>query len=313
MIKNKSPFSNTNLTSFLISKDYTVSRETFSLLKDEEIEMLITIPKPSLEELPKYYESENYISHTDAKKTIIDKVYQMAKNYAIKKKVKLVQSLIKYSKSKIQTPNSETKKILDIGCGTGDFLIACKNANFEVVGVEPNKNARGITNSKLQNLNPQTKNQNKQLFENTQKLLEDKIKFDVITMWHVLEHVPNLTEYISQLKELLQPNGTILIAVPNYNSYDAKYYKEFWAAFDVPRHLWHFSKKAIKSLFEKEEMKVEKILPMKLDSFYVSLLSEKYKTGKSNYLKAIFIGLKSNIKAKRTKEYSSLIYSIKNK
>ena len=142
--------------------------------------------------------------------------------------------------------------------------------------------------------------------------LEKENKFDVITMWHVLEHVPNLEKYISQLKQLLKPNGRLVIAVPNYKSFDAKYYKEFWAAYDVPRHLWHFSQKAIKDLFEKENMIVEKTIPMKLDSFYVSLLSEKYKNGKSNPVKAFHVGLLSNIKAKRTKEYSSLIYILKN-
>lgn len=310
MQNSNSPFSNTKLSPFITCKDYTVSRETFSLLKDEDLEMLLTSPKPSLEDLPKYYESEDYISHTDSKKTIIDKVYQVAKNYAIKRKVKLVLNLVKTNNLVKNTKSNNNPKLLDIGCGTGDFIVACNNANFNVVGVEPNKNAREITHTKLQKSNAQ-------IFEN---LTEINIKFDVITMWHVLEHVPNLTEYISQLKKLLQPNGTILIAVPNYKSFDANHYKEFWAAFDVPRHLWHFSQKAIKLLFEKENQKVVKTLPMKLDSFYVSLLSEKYKSEKqntsgisiSNFVKAFFIGLKSNIKAKGSKEYSSLIYIIKN-
>lgn len=310
MQNSNSPFSNTKLSPFITCKDYTVSRETFSLLKDEDLEMLLTSPKPSLEDLPKYYESEDYISHTDSKKTIIDKVYQVAKNYAIKRKVKLVLNLVKTNNLVKNTKSNNNPKLLDIGCGTGDFIVACNNANFNVVGVEPNKNAREITNTKLQKSNAQ-------IFEN---LTEINTKFDVITMWHVLEHVPNLTEYISQLKKLLQPNGTILIAVPNYKSFDANHYKEFWAAFDVPRHLWHFSQKSIKLLFEKENQKVVKTLPMKFDSFYVSLLSEKYKSEKqntsgisiSNFVKAFFIGLKSNIKAKGSKEYSSLIYIIKN-
>lgn len=311
MQNSNSPFSNTKLLPYIACKDYTVSRETFLLLKDEDLEMLLTSPKPSLEDLPKYYESEDYISHTDSKKTVIDKIYQIAKNYAIKKKVKLVLNLVKTDGVVKSAKNNQSPKLLDIGCGTGDFIVACNNANFNVVGVEPNKNARNITNTKLQKSKTE-------IFDN---ITEINAKFDVITMWHVLEHVPNLTEYISQLKKLLQPNGTILIAVPNYKSFDANYYKEFWAAFDVPRHLWHFSQKSIKLLFGKENQKVVKRLPMKLDSFYVSLLSEKYKTEKRNigrisissFVKAFFIGLKSNFKAKRSKEYSSLIYIIKNK
>jgi 2-polyprenyl-3-methyl-5-hydroxy-6-metoxy-1,4-benzoquinol methylase len=138
------------------------------------------------------------------------------------------------------------------------------------------------------------------------------MQFDVITLWHVLEHVPNLENYIATLKSKLKPNGILIVAVPNYKSYDAGYYKQFWAAYDVPRHLWHFSKKSIQGLFAKQEMHVVKILPMVFDSFYVSLLSEKYKNGKSNFLKAFYVGLLSNLKAAGTKEYSSLIYVIKN-
>jgi 2-polyprenyl-3-methyl-5-hydroxy-6-metoxy-1,4-benzoquinol methylase len=136
--------------------------------------------------------------------------------------------------------------------------------------------------------------------------------FDVITMWHVLEHVPDIGNQIKELKRLLKPDGTLLIAVPNFNSYDAKHYGVFWAAYDVPRHLWHFSKTAIKMLFEKEDMKLEKVLPMKFDAFYVSLLSEKYKSGKMNFFKAFFVGLQSNWSAKRNFEFSSHIYVIKN-
>jgi len=137
-------------------------------------------------------------------------------------------------------------------------------------------------------------------------------QFDIITLWHVLEHVSDLDAQIKELKRLLKPKGYLIIAVPNYKSYDADHYKTFWAAYDVPRHLWHFSKNAIQSIFGKFNFILEKTLPMKFDSFYVSLLSEKYKTGKMNYLKAFRIGLRSNIKAKRTGEYSSLIYVLRN-
>jgi predicted SAM-dependent methyltransferase len=131
-------------------------------------------------------------------------------------------------------------------------------------------------------------------------------------MWHVLEHVPNLDNQIKELKRLLKANGTLIVAVPNFKSFDAKYYGKFWAAYDVPIHFWHFSKNAIKMLFEKEKMQLVKILPMKFDSFYVALLSEKYKTGKMNFIKAFFIGLQSNWKAEKNLEYSSHIYILKN-
>ena len=270
--------------------DYTVSNETFDLILDNKLEMLITSPKPKNEELVKYYESENYISHTDAKTSAFDKIYQVVKTYTISKKVKLINGFVLSKKS-----------VLDIGCGTGDFLVVCQNNSWNISGIEPNISAKTIAESKL---NITLKSDISQLKKQT---------FDVITMWHVLEHVPNLKEYISQLKKLLNPKGTLIIAVPNYKSFDAKHYGKFWAAYDVPRHLWHFSKKSIQLLFKKEKMEVVKILPMKFDSFYVSLLSEKYKTKKSNPIKAFSIGLLSNLKAKKTKEYSSLIYIIQNK
>jgi len=278
---------------YLTCKDYTVSNEKFELIYNSKFEMLETYPQPKLDKLASYYESSTYISHTDSKKTFIDKIYQLVKKYTLKNKLKLVNSF-----------KSPEKKILDVGCGTGDFLFTCKNNGWSVVGVEPNINAKSLAEIKLasSNSNP--------IFSKLEEL--EDIKLDVITLWHVLEHVPNLEKYISHLKSLLKPNGILVVAVPNYKSFDAKYYKNYWAAYDVPRHLWHFSKKSIQLLFERKKMKVDQILPMKFDSFYVALLSEKYKHQKSNFLRAFWIGLLSNIKASESKEYSSLIYIIKN-
>jgi len=275
---------------YLTCEDYTVSHKKFNLLINAEFEMLETFPQPKLEELSSYYESSDYISHTDSKTSIIDKVYHLVKLYTIQKKVSLINSF-----------KTENKKLLDVGCGTGDFLVACKNNGWIINGVEPNLNAKKIISSKLQD--------GEIIYADLFELNNEQ--FDVITLWHVLEHVPNLQDYISELKKLLKPNGVLIVAVPNYKSYDANYYNEFWAAFDVPRHLWHFSKKSIELLFSKQGMIVSKTLPMKFDSFYVSMLSEKYKNGTSNFMKAFWIGLKSNLKALSNNEYSSLIYVIK--
>ncbi|MCD6542909.1 MAG: class I SAM-dependent methyltransferase, partial [Flavobacteriaceae bacterium] len=261
------------------------------------LEMLITSPQPKTEDLGRYYESEDYISHTDSKRSVFDKVYQIVKNHTIKQKLNLINSF-----------QTEGKNILDIGCGTGDFISFCQQNEWNITGVEPNVQARNLAFKKL---NADT-NQSK-LFTSVESLLKDNNKkYDVITMWHVLEHIPNLEEYISYLKQLLKPNGTLVIAVPNYKSYDAKHYGKFWAAFDVPRHLWHFSKISIQKIFLKFDLELVRTLPMKFDSYYVSLLSEKYKSGSSNPLKAFYIGFVSNLKAKRSKEYSSLIYMLKN-
>ncbi len=274
-----------NLKPFLNCIDYTVSKESYEVMINEDYNMLVTSPVPN--NLEKYYASEDYISHTDSKTSLFEKTYQFVKNYTLKKKLKLINSF-----------NTEDKLILDVGAGTGDFLKVCQNGGWKITGVEPSEKARVFA-----------KDKNIHLLENLSKI-ENK-QFDVITLWHVLEHIPNLTEYIKQLKLLLKPNGVLIIAVPNYKSFDAEHYKEFWAAYDVPRHLWHFSKTSISKIFSLFGMKVEKTLPMKFDSFYVSLLSEKYKTKKSRPIQAFLTGLKSNVKANRSGEYSSLIYIIK--
>lgn len=273
---------------FLTVKDYSVSKEVFDLFHDNELDMLITSPQPSLENLGKYYESVDYISHTDSKRSLFEKAYHFVKNIALKDKLVLINSQQPYKGA-----------ILDIGAGTGDFLSVAKQNGWKTVGVEPSEKAREIAKSKGVN------------FVDATSEINDN-SFDVITMWHVLEHVPDLNVQIKELKRLLKPSGTLIIAVPNFKSYDAQHYGKYWAAYDVPIHFWHFSKQSIKMLFEKEKMKLMKVLPMKFDSFYVSLLSEKYKSGKMNYFKAIWVGLKSNWNARTKMEYSSLIYILKN-
>ena len=272
---------------FLKVQDYSVSQEVFELLHDEDLDMLVTHPQPSLEKLPSYYESVNYISHTDGNRSLFEKMYQFVKSIALKNKLKLINS---------QSPKG---KILDIGAGVGDFLAVCKKDGWETTGIEPSEKAKTISQNKGVS------------FVDSLTELENQ-SFDIITMWHVLEHVPDLEHQIKELKRLIKPTGTIIIAVPNFNSFDANYYGKFWAAFDAPIHLWHFSKTAIQKLFAKENLNLVKVLPMKFDSFYVSLLSEKYKTGKMNYFKAFWIGWKSNLYGSKKNEYSSHIYILKN-
>ena len=275
--------------SFITVKDFSVSGESFSLLLNEEYQILKTHPQPTLDKLGSYYEFEDYISHTDGKRTLFEKMYHFIKRKAIRDKVSLINS---YQPLK--------GRILDIGAGTGDFLLEAKNQNWDILGIEPNDKAKGIAVGKGIK------------FGDTIEKLESN-SFDVITMWHVLEHVPDVEHQVAELKRLLKPSGTIIIAVPNFKSYDANHYKEFWAAYDVPRHLWHFSKTAIEKLFDKQNMNLEDIKPMWFDSFYVSLLSEKYKTGKMNFISGFFIGFVSNVSGLFKKEFSSHIYVLKNK
>ena len=282
---------------YVTCKDHLVSGEEFDLLLDDNLDLLMTSPKPAIEDLGKYYQSDAYISHTDSSNSLLDKVYQLVKNYSLKKKLALLTSF-----------NSEQKKVLDIGCGTGDFLNICASNGWEVTGVEPSEAAQSLVRSKI----PSEK---LSLFASVDALKKEEnvfLSYDVITLWHVLEHVPNLDETIFNLKKLLKPEGTLIVAVPNFKSDDANYYNKYWAAYDVPRHLWHFSQTALRRLFFFQAMEVVKTLPMMFDAYYVSLLSEKNKAGTTNYFRAFWRGFLSNWKAKRSQEYSSLIYVIKN-
>ena len=280
------------LEAFLQCADHTVSRETFTLFHEKDRDLLITIPQPLAKDLPGYYESPDYISHTDAKRNLIERLYQIVKSYSLKRKLSLITRL-----------NDGEGRLVDIGCGTGDFLKTCFDAGWGVTGIEPNDKARALAETKIGQ-------------ENCHASLEqlpdlDPEKFDVITLWHVLEHVPDLYQYIARIKSLLRKNGSLIIAVPNFNSSDATHYGRDWAAYDVPRHLWHFSRTSVKKIFSEFGMQVVEEAPLPFDSFYVSLLSEKYRHGEPRYLSAFYQGLKSNWKARSTGEYSSLIYVLK--
>ncbi|WP_054852307.1 class I SAM-dependent methyltransferase [Olleya sp. ITB9] len=280
-----------NQNMFIEVKDYSVSGEVFQLIQNESYGFLETIPKPSIAKLPEYYQTEDYISHTDSKRNLFEKVYHSIREVSLKRKLKLINSF-----------KTDQKNLLDFGCGTGDFLKSALNNGWNVSGIEPNSEARSIANSKTK----------QSVLDSEGIKTYKKHSFDVITLWHVLEHIPNLESQISILKDLLKPNGVLIIAVPNYKSYDANHYKQFWAAYDVPRHLWHFDKKSISKLFSSINMTVQNIKPMVFDSYYVSLLSEKYKKGSMNLFSAFWTGFRSNAKAKRSGEYSSLIYVLKN-
>lgn len=277
-------------STYLRLKDHSVSKEEFQLIYNEEFDMLETFPQPKGDKLSEYYESENYISHTDTKRNLLELVYHKVRSISLKRKLKLINSF-----------QPESKILLDIGCGTGDFLQTALKDNWKITGIEPDDSARKISNSKTNNA----------VFDTSELEKLKPHSFDVITLWHVLEHLTDLEKQISLLQSLLKPNGTLVIAVPNFKSYDAVYYKNFWAAYDVPRHLWHFSKQSISKLFKSEGLDLIQVLPMKFDAYYVCLLSEKYKSGFMNPAKAFWLGWQSNLKAKRSKEYSSHIYVLK--
>ena len=277
---------------YLKLKDYSVSGESFELLYDASRELLYTHPKPLQSKLSNYYPNTNYISHTNQRNSLFDLLYHVVRFVSVCRKLRL-----------LKPHQPKQGRLLDIGAGTGYFLRAAKKRGWFVMGIEPNLSARTLANLKAPNT----------VFDaETLQTLPEK-SFDVITLWHVLEHLPNLEEDVKTIQKLLKPNGRIVVAVPNFKSFDAEYFKNFWAAYDVPRHLWHFSQSAISKAFSKVQMETESTRPLVMDAYYVSLLSNKLKTGSYRILNSLWIGFLSNLKAVRSGEYSSLIYVLKNK
>ena len=273
------------------AKDHTVSKEAFVIGKCNSCTFLFTQDVPAQDHIGRYYISEDYISHSDTQKGLINKLYHAVRRRTLAGKKQLIQNRTGIGQG----------RILDIGCGTGAFLHAMQEGGWAGIGLELDQSAR----SKAKELYNITALPSAEIYN-----LPDG-QFDAITMWHVLEHVHELQQYIDRLKNMISPDGKLFIAVPNYRSFDAAFYKSAWAAYDVPRHLWHFSTESMRMLMQRHGLVIEEIKPMWYDSFYVSMLSEKYKNGKANLLSAFFIGLFSNIKTMTNKEKcSSLIYVV---
>ncbi len=247
-------------------------------------------PRPEEKEIGKYYESPDYVSHGASKKNGLNFLYRQIRNFSIKSKFKLVKE------------QAKGKKILDIGCGTGEFIFFCKQNGFDVRGIEPGEKPRSFAQTEYK----------LEVYEEDYLNHLTLQEFDIITLWHVLEHVHLLHERLKKIVEIMNPDGTLIIAVPNCDSWDAQYYGKYWAAYDLPRHLYHFSRETMGILAQKHTLKIDKIIPMKLDAFYISLLSEKYAKGKQNYIRAVINGIRSNNFAEKNKNnYSSLIFVLK--
>lgn len=265
-------------------KDYLVSGKYFDLIKPYAFDYLQTHPVPDSEELQKYYQSEDYVSHNDKASGFIHRVYRFVKKWNLK---------LKYAKVKNHLDGAD--QLLDIGAGTGDFVEICKQYNKMAFGVEPNETARKQAQSKAIQLKADYKT-----FVQGQ--------FKVITLWHVLEHMPDVDAAILQQKELLCDDGVVVLALPNYKSFDAKLFQSFWAAYDVPRHIHHFSAEAIRHFYERHQFKLISFSSMWFDAFYISILSSKYKKWPLPFFVGIFLGIVSNLLAIFTQQSSSRIY-----
>jgi SAM-dependent methyltransferase len=267
----------THFTHHLSVKDHTVSDEVFELEKCNQCGFVSTKNPPSEDRIGRYYQSDAYISHTNSNQGLFNRMYQLVRSFTLKSKFKLIS---KYS-------GISNGNILDYGCGTGAFLDFMRNAGWITKGIEPDDGARSIASSLSgqEVLSPSA--------------LSDfpSSSFDAITLWHVLEHVHKIEVVLNQFQRVLDSKGILVIAVPNHLSFDASYYRNHWAAYDVPRHLHHFNPTTIRMLLQKFGFELISTRPMWFDAFYVSLLSEKYKNGKRVAISAILIGLFSNLKA----------------
>jgi 2-polyprenyl-3-methyl-5-hydroxy-6-metoxy-1,4-benzoquinol methylase len=237
------------------------------------------------------------VSHTNTNKGIINGLYQAIKKRTIRKKGRQI----------FKQSGKKTGNILDYGCGTGTFLAHMKSLGWNIFGLEPSPAARKVAQNEYGlNLQP---------IENLWNLPPKSV--DVITLWHVLEHVHRLNDTLEQLTQILKDDGLLVIAVPNVTAWDAQHYQQFWAAYDVPRHLYHFTIETMEQLLANHQLVVEDKKLMPFDSFYVSMLSEKYKNGGlgiGGLFRAFINGLRSNMNAVSDLHYaSSITYWIRKK
>jgi len=273
-------------------KDYFLSGENFALFQCSQCEFVFTQSHPGKEDISSYYKSEDYVSHSNTRKGVVNRLYHIARGYMLGRKGKLIQRLI----------HRKPGKILDIGSGTGFFLNHMKEHGWDVMGIEPSEEGRKFCWDQFA---LETGDE-----ETFFSLSEDS--FDVITLWHVLEHVQDLDEYMIKIRSILSKDGILLLALPNLNSLDALIYKGKWAALDVPRHLWHFSPSSFQKLATKNQFQLVKMKSMPLDAVYVSLLSEKYRNNPLGFLAGGFIGLLSlALGLINVKKSSSIIYVLK--
>lgn len=279
------------ISGYLKARDHLLSSEEFSILQCRRCSFIFTDGVPSADQIGKYYQSTEYISHSDTRQGLMNKLYHTARNIMLEKKFRVVNKM------------SGGGKLLDIGSGTGYFPAYMKKKGYQVTGVEIDEQAREFAKKEfgIPVFSPE-------------EFLNDKIegKFDVITLWHVLEHLDDFDLYLKKMLDRLEKDGKLVIALPNCSSFDARFYKEKWAGYDVPRHLWHFTPATFKILAEKHGLEIIKMKRLPLDPFYNSMLSEKYKGCKLYIVAGTVIGKLAYIESLfNIKKSSSIVYFLK--
>jgi len=286
-MNNKCPWCGSNKAQInLWLKDEFLTKEDFHICECLNCGLLYTMPRPSKEKIGAYYKSDEYYSHQENKKGFVPRLYEAIKKINLKHKFRLASR------------DLPVGKLLDIGCGVGDFLHVAENKGWQCTGIEPSEEAREIARQRIKG---------DLLYSEDLNHLPDQ-SFDLITMWHVLEHVDDLKWQVAQLQRLIKPNGRIVIAVPNYRSYDGRFYNAYWAAYDVPRHLNHFNKTVLTKMFKTSGLSLVSMDKLVWDAYYISFMSEQYKHHFMPLVRGVFRGLVSNAKARRSGEWSSLVY-----
>lgn len=249
--------------------DYLIGQERFDIDECGSCGLLMTQPIIPQEEIGKYYQSTQYVSHSNTQKGLFFKAYHLARTMMLRQKGKLI---LKY--------HPKTGSLLDIGAGTGYFVQYMQSIGWKTLGVEISEDARNFAKQEhgLNLLNPHD------------FYRDNTASFDAVTLWHVMEHLPDFNALFSYIYSHLNENGTLVIAVPNCNSYDAEHYGAFWAAYDVPRHLWHFKPQVMTQIAQNHKFTLVEKKSMPLDTFYVSMLSEQYQ---KRPLSLVLGGLKS--------------------
>lgn len=279
---------NGHFSNSIIIKDHAISKESFTICRCNNCNLLFTNPRPDEKNIQGYYDSPNYISHSNKTNRWVSLIYKSIRLYTIQQKLHWLKKF-----------QPKKGRLLDFGCGTGHFLVKANRNKWETIGIEPSIKARNQAIQKGLDIR-------KNLIE-----IKKEKKFDVITLFHVLEHVHNLDETLKQLLKLLKKRGTIFIAVPNHESHDRKFYREFWASYDIPRHLYHFERSSMEYLANSYKLRIKDQIPMMFDSYYISLLSDKYQKNKSTPISSFFKGTKFNDLAKSDGNYSSIVYVLK--
>ncbi len=286
IIQNCPVCNSERLESWLSCKDHFLTGEMFTIVNCRDCGFRFTNPRPPADHLGKYYQSPEYISHSNSRKGLFNSLYQVVRKYTLWNKYKMITGI------------STGNRILDIGCATGEFLGYMKKRGWETTGIEPDAQVR---EQARQSLGPV-------VFDEPYLEQLPAASFDVITLWHVLEHVAGLQERMKSLNRLLVPGGILIVAVPNSDSHDASIYRDYWAGFDVPRHLYHFSPSSMKKLLDLFGFRLVKTIPMKFDAYYVSLLSEKYRHGKMRWFQGLWNGFIANRRSTADGNFSSLIF-----